>query len=431
MAPRNGQAGEGPPAGRHRFGLALAGGGPEGAVYEIGALRALDEALEGLDFNHLDVYVGVSAGSVIAASLANQIDPAQLCRAIVSHEPGEHPFIPETFLTPAGKEWARRSSSLPRLLGEALGDYLRHPVDNTVLGSMTRLGRALPVGVFENDPLRAYLESVFSRPGRTDDFRRLASRLYVVAADLDSARAVRFGEPGLDQVPISKAVQASTALPGLYPPVEIDGRFYVDGVLLKTLHASVALEAGADLVFCVNPIVPVDTVRAVEEGVMRRGRLIDRGLPGVLSQTFRTLIQSRLEVGMRTYERRFEGRDVVLFQPRRDDYLMFFTNIFSFDDRVTVCEHGYRQTRRDLRERRAELEPILARHGISIRDQILDDEERDLWSHVGLAARAPGRRDLRRRRGPRSPKGQPFLTDRLATTLDRLDRLVDRPAPDP
>ena len=66
------------------------------------------------------------------------------------------------------------------------------------------------------------------------------------------------------------AVQASSALPGLYPPVEIEGRHYVDGVLLKTLHASVALEAGAELVLCINPIVPVDTVHAVEEGMMER-----------------------------------------------------------------------------------------------------------------------------------------------------------------
>ena len=43
-------------------------------------------------------------------------------------------------------------------------------------------------------------------------------------------------------MPIALAVQASTALPGLYPPVEIDGRFYVDGVLHKTVHASVAFE---------------------------------------------------------------------------------------------------------------------------------------------------------------------------------------------
>lgn len=418
MAPGTRDGGESPPGERPRLGLALAGGGPEGAVYEIGALRALDEALDGLEFHHLDVYVGVSAGSFLVAALANGIDTAQLCRAIVSTEPGEHPFTPETFLTPAGKELGRRVSSVPRLVTEALRHYLRHPLDNSLLGTLTRLGRALPVAVFDNEPLRTYLEKIFSKPGRTDDFRELPAKLVVVAADLDSGQAVRFGEPDLDRVPISRAVQASTALPGLYPPVEIDGRFYVDGVLLKTVHASVALEAGVELLVAVNPIVPVDTVRAVEEGVMKRGRLIDRGLPSVLSQTFRTLIQSRLEVGMRAYDDRFRGSDVVLFQPRRDDYKMFFTNIFSFEDRLTVCEHGYRQTRRDLRERRAELEPVLARHGISLREHVLADEARDLWRNAGLDGPAGRRR-------PRKPR-EPFLTDRLGATLDRLDRLVER-----
>ena len=40
----------------------------------------------------------------------------------------------------------------------------------------------------------------------------------LVAVDLDSGEAVRFGAPGWDDVPISQAVQASAALPGLYPP---------------------------------------------------------------------------------------------------------------------------------------------------------------------------------------------------------------------
>src|SRR5262249_521900 len=135
-------------------------------------------------------------------------------------------------------------------------------------------------------------------------------------------------DPGFDHVPISRAVQASAALPGLYPPVEIDGRHYVDGILLKTVHASVALEEGVDLVLCVNPIVPVDTSRAVESGILERGKLLDHGLPSVLSQTFRTLIHSRLEVGMAAYRTRFGGSDVVLLEPERDDTLMFFTNIF-------------------------------------------------------------------------------------------------------
>ena len=66
-----------------QIGLALAGGGPEGAVYEIGVLRALDEALDGLDFNAVPVTVGVSAGAFIGASLANGITTAQLVRSVV------------------------------------------------------------------------------------------------------------------------------------------------------------------------------------------------------------------------------------------------------------------------------------------------------------------------------------------------------------
>ena len=61
-----------------RIGLAVAGGGPVGLIYEVGALRALDEALEGIDFNDLDVYVGVSAGAVVAALLANRMKTGQI-----------------------------------------------------------------------------------------------------------------------------------------------------------------------------------------------------------------------------------------------------------------------------------------------------------------------------------------------------------------
>ncbi len=72
------------------IGLALAGGGPQGSAYEIGALRALDEALDGIDFNSIPVYVGGSADAFITACLANGIQSDQLCRAIVKREPAVH-----------------------------------------------------------------------------------------------------------------------------------------------------------------------------------------------------------------------------------------------------------------------------------------------------------------------------------------------------
>jgi NTE family protein len=395
---------------RARIGLALAGGGPEGSIYEIGAVRALDECIEGIDFNDLDIYVGVSAGAFITACLANNLSTAQMCRAIVKPEPGEHPFVPENFMSPAIGHFVRSGLKVPRLLAEAFWEMIAHPLDSSLFEPMTRLSRALPVGVFRNEPIRAYLEKIFSMHGRTDDFRELRRKLVVVATDLDSGRPVRFGEPGLDHVPISTAVQASTALPGLYPPVLIDGRNYVDGVLLKTVHASVALEEGADLVLCVNPIVPVDTIRSVELGVMRRGQLVDRGLPTVLAQTFRTMVHSRMGAGLAAYETRYTDKDVLVFEPRRDDYEMFFTNVFSFSNRKAVCEHAYNSTRRKLWRNRVRLEPILARHGLRLRTEDLEDQDRDLWKSVRLHARRP------RSTSP--------VTQRLEKALARIESMV-------
>ena len=395
---------------RAKIGLALAGGGPEGSIYEIGAVRALDECIEGIDFNDIDIYVGVSAGAFITACLANNLSTAQMCRAIIKPEPGEHPFVPENFMSPAIGRFVRSGLKVPRLLAEAFWEMIAHPLDSSLFEPMTRLSRALPVGVFRNEPIRAYLEKIFSMHGRTDDFRELRRKLVVVATDLDSGRPVRFGEPGLDHVPISTAVQASTALPGLYPPVLIEGRYYVDGVLLKTVHASVALEEGADLVLCVNPIVPVDTIRSVELGVMRRGQLGDRGLPTVLAQTFRTMVHSRMGAGLAAYETRYTDKDVLVFEPRRDDYEMFFTNVFSFSNRKAVCEHAYNSTRRKLWRNRTRLEPILARHGLRLRTEDLEDEDRDLWKSVRLHARRP------RSTSP--------VTQRLEKVLAKIESMV-------
>jgi predicted acylesterase/phospholipase RssA len=400
---------------RPALGLALAGGGPEGAVWEIGALRGLDEAVDGLDLAALEVYVGVSAGAFLAANFANGLTPAQMCRAIVNHEPGEHPFNPETFFTPAVGELVRRGFSVPRLLTEAVLGFAANPRDQSLLESLTRLSHALPVGAFDSEPIRQYLRKIYRMKGRTDDFRQLPRRLRIVAADLDRGEPVVLGSEGWDHVPISRAVQASSALPGLYPPVEIDGRRFVDGVLLKTVHASVALDAGARLVICLNPIVPVDVSRRHEpNGEGLSGDELDlerRGLPSVLSQTFRTMIHSRLVVGLKAYETRYPDTDVLLLEPDRDDYRMFFTNIFSFSARSQLVAHAYRSTRRDLLARFDDVEPMLAEYGLRLRRDVLE-QDRDLWEGVGLPSEDLGDRTERTLR-------------RLDSALDRAERLLD------
>ena len=85
-----------------RIGIALAGGGPLGAIYEIGALCALDEAIPGLDLTDAQAYVGVSAGAFIAAGLANGMAPQALCDAFIRNTAqAEELFDPEVLMAAA------------------------------------------------------------------------------------------------------------------------------------------------------------------------------------------------------------------------------------------------------------------------------------------------------------------------------------------
>ena len=198
-----------------KIGLAIAGGGPLGAIYELGALHALDESIEGLSLHRLAVYVGVSAGGFIAASLANGLSTGQMVRIFTGGADSEFSFEPEDFLRPAYREYLSRAVALPGIISDALLQYTRHPLRTSVTETMGRLSRAIPVGLFSNKRIQKFLERSFTSDGRSDDFRELAAKLYIVAVDLDNGSAVRFGSSGNDTVPISVAVQASAALPGL------------------------------------------------------------------------------------------------------------------------------------------------------------------------------------------------------------------------
>ena len=357
-----------------KLGIALAGGGPLGAIYEIGALVALEKALRGVSLTDLDVYVGVSSGAFLAAGLANGMAPSEMHAMFILDRSHHDPFEPDILLRPAFGEFARRLMRLPELMQSAALAYFGGLPTRGLVESFMRLARGLPNGLFDNGAFAAYYARRFSEPGRTNDFRRLPHKLFIVAADLDNGRATPFGAPGLDHVPISEAIKASAALPGLYPPARIDGRDYVDGALKKTLHASVALKEGAKLVICVNPLVPYDAELAARSG-RKPKPLAEQGLVTVLSQTFRALIYSRMQVGMGRYKAEFPDADVVLFEPARDDDVIFFANVFSYADRKELAEHAYRHTISELRRRARELGPILARHGLELDRSVLDSEE--------------------------------------------------------
>ena len=403
------------PAAPARIGLALAGGGPLGAIYEIGALCALEESLEGLNLTDCHGYVGVSAGGFIAAGLANGLSPHDLCRAFIENEGAADDILhPDTLMRPAWGEFARRVVTLPALVAQAAWRCVFQR--RSLLSAFERLGRALPSGLFSNQLLEQQMRRVFSAPGRSNDFRQLRRKLVLVATNLDTGEAAPFGQPGWEHVPISRAIQASAALPGLFPPVEIDGKHYVDGALKKTLHASVLLDEGLDLLICLNPLVPFDASATPRHRVMSSGeeripKLVDGGLPVVLSQTFRSLIHSRLLLGLKGYERSHPDTTIVLFEPDPRDAELFLANTFSYSQRRALAEHAYQQTRRLLRSRRSVLARQLARCGVRFDDATLDDPHRTL-----IGRRRPSR--LRSARALR----------RLEDVLNDLDHVLARHA---
>ena len=398
--------------GQPRIALAVAGGGPIGGIFEIGAVRALDDAIEGLDLNAMDTYVGVSSGAFVAASLANRLSTAELCRIFITGDSDQFSFRPEDFIRPAIFEYLNRLAGVPRMLFAGLAEFAKHPFDLNVSDSLLRLGSILPTGLFDNEAIERFLRTAFTAHGRSNDFRELARKLYVVAVELDSGQAIRFGTEGHDDVPISRAIEASSALPGLYPPVNINGKYYVDGALRYTVHASVALEAGADLVLAINPLVPIDTSHANAKGKTSPASLVEGGLPSVLSQMFRTLLQSRMQASIPKYEGKYASSDLLIIEPGKDDADMFFTNVFSFAHRKKLAENAYQTTLNDLRSHRKILGPLLKRHGLSLRDDVLDEPGRTLLS--GLE-RKPARRSQ--------------ATSQLHRALDDLDRALEHGRP--
>jgi NTE family protein len=343
--------------------LVCAGGGVTGAVYEVGCLRALDELL-GRSVLDLDLYVGISGGAVVASLVAAGVSPREMYDEVTARRPRALGLGGAPLYRLGGLEFLRRSVRAPRVLVQALATALageRRGLSD-LAGAVFEM---LPPGLMDTSGIQEFLHRLFVSRLQSDSFRDLPRRLFVVAVDLDNGEAVAFGRDGWRDVPVSRAVQASTALPGLYRPVRIDGRDYVDGGVRKTAHISLAIEHGADLVVCVNPIVPFlnDTVAGP-----LRGHLSNRGVTWVLDQTMRIMLKARMELGVERYRREYPDVDIVLVEPTRDDVRMFAYNIMRYGARRVVAEHGYRTTLALFRRNAPRYRRLFARHGIRMAD---------------------------------------------------------------
>jgi NTE family protein len=179
----------------------LGGGGLLGA-HEVGMLRALSEA--GV---RPDIVAGTSIGAVNGAFVAADPEGA-----------------------------AERLADLWR------GESLRVVFSETLLGRATRLVRS-GTHLHAIEPLRDLLASTLA----VGDFKDLQLPFHCVAASIEDATAQWFASG-----PLVPAVMASCAVPGLLPPVEIDGRHYFDGGLVDSIPVGRVVALGATTVYVLH-----------------------------------------------------------------------------------------------------------------------------------------------------------------------------------
>ncbi len=190
-------------------------------------------------------------------------------------------------------------------------------------------------------------------------------KLFVMAHDVDSGERVLFGSEGRDHVPVTRACIASLAVPPFFSPVRIGDRHYFDAGAAQVSHLDVALDAGADVIVVVNPMVPVRAA-SVPTGHGRRTSVRDKGLLWVTNQAIRIGIHTLMREAIARVEA--SGRaQVLLVEPDPDDAILFMYNPASFAARRKILEYAYRRTRAGLTEWFEQRHPALSRAGLAPR----------------------------------------------------------------
>ncbi len=357
---------------RSRTALVLGGGGFTGGVYEIGTLRALDLLAVNSTVNDFDIYVGTSAGSFIGSMLAAGITPEEMMRVLTDEEGAPIDRISQdTVLRPNFGDYLTSAVTLPLHVAGMVRSMVPRLRDLSVIDVAYGLAEHLPTGLYSNHGIGAYVREALATKGIVDSFDALQRELYLTGTDLDSGERVVFGDKEGDWagIPVSKAVECSTALPLVYEPVEVNGRTLIDGGIYSTTNVDVAVERGAEFIVVVNPLVPYVNDRNVGLPTVsgsRVRRIVEMGFPAIANQAFRLLLHQRLAIAVESWKERYPGVDILLFEPEPDDELMFGTSIMDYSRRLDIAAHGFETVTAHLAEDYAYYTEVTERHGLEI-----------------------------------------------------------------
>jgi NTE family protein len=292
-----------------RTALCLSGGGITGIYFELGVLKCLQDVLPVDALSRLDMYFGISAGAVVASTLAVGYSVDEFMAALAGHPDTRMPPLNLKLMRLAHLNHADLRRRLTRALGGGASAFWRVvrgqerlSVEDLFLDYSDMLGPLFHSGSFE-----ALLRQLMEVPGATNDFRDLEQQLLIGASDQDARQHVLFGDDARRAVPISKAVQASLSFNPAFSAVEIEGRYYEDGAVTRTSNFTEAIYRGATLVLVVDPFVPYVS-RAP-------GGHKDRGLFYHMDQSIRTISFTRFENARSWVLRRYPEVSTYTFLP--------------------------------------------------------------------------------------------------------------------
>ena len=413
---------------RPKTALVLAGGGLTGAVYEIGALRAIDDLLVDRTVNDFDIFVGTSAGALVSSFLAQGISPHEVMDALAGEHSHVPPIQPRDVFSLSRSDLLRWGVKIPRTLAGAWSHYLRNMSDMTFFDIVWLFLDALPAGFYDNKSLELYIGRVLDSLGKSNHFEDLDRELYIIATDLDNGQRAVFSKEAHPHVPIGRAVAASSAVPVLYKPVRIDGHDYVDGAARANASLDIAIEHGAKLVVCINPMVPLDNSEHRNIPILGPDTqfLSDKGLSAIAQQITRISAHSALHYHIKQLRKTHPDVDIILIEPSRHDYKMFFYNAMRYSARLILARHGFESVTLRIAEDYAYYKMLLERHGIPISRRVLLQELRELQMDSTstrtlrrILENPPAQPRLKRRRSATRPLRR-ALTD-LNSALEKIE----------
>lgn len=332
-----------------KVGIACTGGGVEGFLYQIGCVNALNDAMKGKNLFELDIYSGISSGSIVASALATGISFEELSRSVLG----------------VSDKLTNLSSGL--IYDLALKDISKRMLKQTARwGGMDpakwadKIMRSIPTGFFKGEKLTDFVKECLDQYGVDDCMSSIKAKLFIGATDQDTFEHVIFGDKGHTQTKISEAIRASSALPPFFSPAVIQNRHYIDGMITRSSNISRLVKEGCNLIFVIDPMKPMVSAE--------HGESDKRGGIHTLIQTIKTLVQTRFQTELDQVTEKYQNSDFIVFQPYEECAQAMSGSPMKLRIRTNILELAYKETLQRLRERHSVYQVKLAKYGFELED---------------------------------------------------------------